>query len=224
MHIYLFDFDYLKLYLFKKIISYRDELTSIVSFCSIYPTTMARNKGGGSKHKKGKNTQQVETLLLRSDNTSDNEYYAHVIKPYGNGQFGVRLVVSDGDKLLSLTEKEYRGRLSGRMRKQKRRNFVNKDDFVLISKRDFEENKVDILHVYRPEGVRKLIKMGHLPDIERVGCGDVTETKTAFEFSDEVESTPTLKSVHIPSSSEPDEALTNVVDDADEWTVSIDDI
>ena len=132
MHIYLFDFDNLKLYLFKKIISYRDELPSIVSFCYIYPTTMARNKGGGSKHKKGKNTQQVETLLLRSENAADNEFYAHVIKPYGNGQFGVHLVVSDGDKLLSLTEKEYRGRLSGRMRKQKRRNFVNKDDFVLM--------------------------------------------------------------------------------------------
>ncbi len=91
---------------------------------------------------------------------------------------------------LALTPKEYRGRISGRMRKQKRRNFVNKDDFVLISKRDFEEDKVDILHVYRPEAMRKLVKMGHLPDIERVGCGDVKEATTAFEFSDEVEGAP----------------------------------
>jgi hypothetical protein len=33
-----------------------------------------------------------------------------------------------------------------------------------------------------------------------------------------------LNTVHLPSSSEPDEALANVVDDADAWTVSIDDI
>ena len=64
---------------------------------------MARNKGGGSKHKKGKSLGQVETLLLRSE--EDREFYAHVIKAYGNGQFGVRLVVSDANAQLALTPK-----------------------------------------------------------------------------------------------------------------------
>ena len=189
---------------------------------------MARNKGGGSKHKKGKNLGQVETLLLRSED--DREFYAHIIKVYGNGQFGVRLVVSDANAQLALTPKEYRGRISGRMRKQKRRNFVNKDDFVLISKRDFEEDKVDILHVYRPEAMRKLVKMGHLPDIERVGCGDVKETTTAFEFSDEVEGAPDLVgrtnadelAASGGGSALPTEQLQAPA--ADEWEVSIDDI
>lgn len=190
---------------------------------------MARNKGGGSKHKKGKSLGQVETLLLRSE--EDNEFYAHVIKAYGNGQFGVRLVVSDANAQLTLTPNEYRGRISGRMRKNKRRNFVNKDDFVLISKRDYEKDKVDILHVYRPEAMRKLVKMGHLPDIERVGCGDTKEATTAFEFSDEVEGAPNLVGggtdadgsvASAGGSTLPTEPLQAPA--ADEWEVSIDDI
>ena len=189
---------------------------------------MARNKGGGSKHKKGKSLGQVETLLLRSE--EDREFYAHVLKAYGNGQFGVRLVVSDANAQLTLTPKEYRGRISGRMRKQKRRNFVNKDDFVLISKRDFEEDKVDILHVYRPEAMRKLVKMGHLPDIERVGCGDVKEATTAFEFSDELgepsdsgDGSEAASHATAGSSALPADAAGQAPVE-DDWEVSIDDI
>lgn len=189
---------------------------------------MARNKGGGSKHKKGKSLGQVETLLLRSE--EDREFYAHVLKAYGNGQFGVRLVVSDANAQLTLTPKEYRGRISGRMRKQKRRNFVNKDDFVLISKRDFEEDKVDILHVYRPEAMRKLVKMGHLPDIERVGCGDVKEATTAFEFSDELgepsgsgDGSEAASHATAGGSALPADAAGQAPVE-DDWEVSIDDI
>lgn len=189
---------------------------------------MGKNKGGGSKHKRGKkNMIQNDTVLLRS--VEDNEYYAHVMKVYGNGQCGVQLVAADANQILALSDKEYRGRISGRMRRFKRRNFVNKDDFVLVAKRDYEEDKVDIIHVYRPEAVRKLVKMGHLPDIERVGCGDMETSTSAFEFSDEgatVETTvPTSGSEASNVSLAPAPApATFEAPPSNDWEVDIDEI
>ena len=193
---------------------------------------MVKNKGGGNRHKKSKNhIVQNDTIEFLSD--SHDEHYALVIKPYGNGQFGVNLVVSDANGKPVLTTKEYRGRLSGRMRKQKRRNFVRKDDFVLISKRSFEEDKVDIIHVYRPSDVRTLTKMGKIPDVERVGCmDDGTNFKSAFEFSDDVASsvntgtpndtTQVSANNGVPPKENRPTKQSN--DTTDEWEISIDDI
>ena len=76
--------------------------------------------------------------------------------------------------------------------------------------------------------MRKLVKMGHLPDVERVGCGDVKETTTAFEFSDEIEGAPDLVGggTNTDGSSASGGASTEPLQtpDADEWEVSIDDI
>ena len=190
---------------------------------------MGKNNGGGSKYKRGKkNVIQNDTVLLRS--VEDNEFYAHVMKVYGNGQCGVQLVAADANQILALSDKEYRGRISGRMRRFKRRNFVNKDDFVLVAKRDYEEDKVDIIHVYRPEAVRKLVKMGHLPDIERVGCGDMETSKSAFEFSDEGATGATAASTATTSGADASDAplvpapTTFEAPPSNDWEVDIDEI
>ena len=52
------------------------------------------------------------------------------------------------------------------MKRQKWRNFVAPNDYVLVSKRDFQaedNNKVDIIMKYSPEAMRKLRNMNEIP-------------------------------------------------------------
>lgn len=96
------------------------------------------------------------------------------------------LVCSDGETL-SLTTKEYRARVSGRMRKQKWRNFVRIGGLVLICKRDFQTNddKVDIVHVYKDDAVRKLVKMGEVPSVDNIDGDNGVELSDTVVFVDD---------------------------------------
>ena len=46
----------------------------------------------------------------------------------------------------------------------RKRKFVNMRDVVLISKRDFQDNKCDIIDVYDDSQVRKLKEMKEIPE------------------------------------------------------------
>lgn len=178
---------------------------------------MVKNTKGGSRHKQAKKSSVVynEKVVLRDE--SCDEHYAYVTKAYGNAQFGVHLVETNEDGLLALSEKEYRGRVSGRLRKKKFRNFVRANNLVLIAKRQFQTNdeKVDIIHVYKDDAVRKLVKMGHAPQIDNLNDGSddinqriVFSTETYTEESDEQSVTPLITQ---PNTGE-------------EWKVDVDDI
>ena len=127
-----------------------------------------RNRKGGSKYKKGaRGAPAEEKLILRKD--SDGELYAKVTKACGNGRFMVRLVhYRDQDPVLA--DVDVMGILPGRMRRRKWKHFVTVNDFVLIAQREFQSDnsKVDILHKYDPCSVRKLTKMGAVPDEDNV--------------------------------------------------------
>jgi len=51
--------------------------------------------------------------------------------------------------------------IRGKMRKKV---WVNQGDIVLISVRDFEDNRADIIHKYNAEEARSLKAAGDLPD------------------------------------------------------------
>lgn len=184
---------------------------------------MVRNLRGGSKHKKAKSGQPStsEKVVLRDE--SVGEYYAYVSKAYGSGHFGVHAVYSNEEGLLKLSEKEYQGRVSGRMRKQKYRNFVRPNDLVLISKREFQTNddKVDIIHVYKDNALHKLIRMGHVPQIENLKANDGDSINNTIIFSNEEhdeqeDKSTTPQDVHMTSGehSAPD----------NDWVIDLDDI
>lgn len=150
---------------------------------------MVKNSKGGSKHKRAKKTSalQTEKVVLREDDSL--EHYAYVKTAYGNGQFGVLLVCTNGDHMLGVSTKEYRGRIAGRMRKQKHRNFVRVGGLVLIAKRDFQtsDDKVDIVHVYKDDAVRKLIKMGEVPSVDNLNGANGVELTDTVIFADNVD-------------------------------------
>jgi translation initiation factor 1A len=89
------------------------------------------------------------SLILK---TYDHEYGV-VTKKLGNGRFSVRL---------NITNKEVNARVCGKFRtkKGKKNNWVEVDTVVLVGLRDFQDDIVDIVHVYTPEEVRQLKKEG----------------------------------------------------------------
>lgn len=181
---------------------------------------MPKNSKGGSRHKRAKkgNALQAEKLVTRED--TNLQHYAYVKKAYGNGQFGVLLVCTTADQSLGLSEKEYRGRVSGSMRKFKGRNFVRVGGLVLITMRDFQtyDDKVDIVHVYRDDGVRKLIKMGEVPCVENINGSDGAEITDSVLFTDDVD----IEGENTGSDSEEkgDATATGPSD----WKIDVDDI
>ena len=98
---------------------------------------MPKNVKGGSKHKKMKNNSNSDEitqndLILKSGKEQD---YGKVEKILGNGRFSLLC----NDKITRL------GIIRGNMRK---RNWVNMGSIVLYSIREYEKDKVDIIHVY----------------------------------------------------------------------------
>ena len=107
------------------------------------------NQKGGKKHKRGKKDYD-ETKILRVK--ENGQEYAQITSCKGNCRFDVKCC-SDGKERIAI--------LCGKMRK---RRFVNMRDIVLVSLRDFQDNKCDIIDTYDDNQVRKLKEMREIPE------------------------------------------------------------
>ena len=106
---------------------------------------MPKNVKGGNKHKKMKNNSNSDEitqndLILKSGKEQD---YGKIEKILGNGRFNLLC----NDKITRL------GIIRGKMRK---RNWVNMGSIVLYSIREYEKDKVDIIHVYSSSVLKML--------------------------------------------------------------------
>jgi translation initiation factor 1A len=114
------------------------------------------------------------SLILK---TSDHEYGV-ITKKLGNGRFAVKL---------NITNKEVNARVCGkfRHRKAKKANWVDIDSVVLVGLREFQDDIVDIVHVYTPEEVRQLKRDGEY--ITETGTREVDDIKDnedlGFDFN-----------------------------------------
>jgi len=106
------------------------------------------NKKGGKKHKKGGKKNLYNSKLLLK--TEDDMRYGKVTKVLGNCRFSVLL--EDGSEKLGI--------LAGKLRK---RAWVNNNSIILVSNRDFQDNKCDILHVYSDTDISQLKKIDGFP-------------------------------------------------------------
>tara|TARA_B100001094_G_scaffold324150_1_gene376258 strand:+ start:232 stop:681 length:450 start_codon:yes stop_codon:yes gene_type:complete len=106
------------------------------------------NKKGGKKHKRGKKAYSESKALRMKE---DGQEYAQITACKGNCRFGV--MCFDGKERMAI--------MCGAMKK---RNFVNMNDVVLVSLRDFQDNKCDIIDKYDENQVRKLKEEGHVPN------------------------------------------------------------
>ena len=81
---------------------------------------------------------------------SEGQEYAKVTTLLGNRR--VTLACMDGKQRL--------GRIRGNMKKK--RIFINKNDYVLVGLRDFQDDKADVLDKYTQQEVNRLIKLGEI--------------------------------------------------------------
>ncbi len=132
---------------------------------------MTKNTKGGKGFKKGKKTRgddgevSTKALILKQD----GEEYATVTKLLGS----CRLTCSCHDGI------ERIGIIRGKLVK---RVWITVGDIVLVSIRDFQDNKCDIIHKYNPNEVKELIKNKYIINIK-----PLTENKEDTNKNIEVE-------------------------------------
>ncbi|KAJ1952081.1 Translation initiation factor 1A [Linderina pennispora] len=126
---------------------------------------MPKNKGkGGKNRRRGKNDTENEKreLVFREE----GQEYAQVVKMLGSGR--VEALGFDGTKRLA--------HIRGKMRKKV---WINQGDIVLISLRDFQDDKADVIMKYSADEARALKQYGELPENAKIN-----ETE-AFEAEDD---------------------------------------
>ena len=121
------------------------------------PTTVASHISS-TKHA----TQVCHTLVRHVCSHHDHcalfvagQEYSQVIKMLGNGR--CECFCFDGVTRL--------GHIRGKMRKKV---WITAGDIVLVAKRDFQDEKVDIVHKYTADEARNLKQYGELPETARI--------------------------------------------------------
>lgn len=126
---------------------------------------MVKNKKGGNKakRKKNKNPEEFSKQLLLKE---DSQFYGKVTNILGNCRF----------EIIDSTNKTYLGILRGNMKKKV---WIHKDNIVLCSTREYEDDKVDIFHKYTDGEVHQLVKS---KEIEcKFTISDINESETQID-------------------------------------------
>ena len=102
--------------------------------------------------KSKKNKGSVKEVKIRElEYKDDLQEYAKVIKLLGSRRIIVKL--PDMTEVMVI--------IGGSLKKK--RVFIGIDDTILVSRRDFQEGKMDAIHKYTPDEVKKLIQYDEIP-------------------------------------------------------------
>lgn len=128
---------------------------------------MGKNKLGGKKHKKSKNSTPQRKMVY----PDSEQQYALVLRMLGMG----KLEAETQDK------KKYICSIRGTMRK---RIWISEGDLILVTLRDFEQTKrtADVIHRYTPEE-HFFLKNKGIVNFETVEEKEVNESEL-FVFDD----------------------------------------
>ncbi|KAI0908374.1 hypothetical protein F4823DRAFT_599524 [Ustulina deusta] len=139
---------------------------------------MPKNKGkGGKNRRRGKNESDKEKRELVFK--EEGQEYAQVVKMLGSGRLSCSCF--DGQTRLA--------HIRGKLRKKV---WINNGDIILLSLRDYQDDKGDVLIKYTADEARSLKQYGELPESARInetdtyGPGD--EGECNFDFADDQDS------------------------------------
>lgn len=134
---------------------------------------MNNAKIGGKKTRRCKSSTTQRTIITPIAKTPDGQMYAKTIKLLGDKR--ILVLLSNGKEIMAIIP----GKLKGK------NNWIHLNTFVLIQKRDFQKDKVDVVYVYSNNQVKYLQKIGELEEfkIEETEEGEVAFTTE--ENSDE---------------------------------------
>ncbi|CAO3686978.1 unnamed protein product [Umbelopsis ramanniana] len=139
---------------------------------------MPKNKGkGGKNRRRGKNENENDKRELVFK--EEGQEYAQVTKMLGNGRLEAQCF--DGTKRLA--------HIRGKMRKKV---WINQGDIILLSLREYQDEKADVIQKYTADEARNLKAYGELPDTAKINETDTfgpEEDDIDFDFDiDEVSS------------------------------------
>lgn len=150
---------------------------------------MPNKKGkGGKKAKRGKHENVSKREMIFKEESG--QAYAIIEKMLGNGRVYLSYFMNDEED--NMRKYDALGIIRGSMKK---RVWISPNDIVLISIRDFEKEKVDILHKYENDEVHTLVNIKEIPNnIFRINSNEDTSDNTIINsepdevlFTDEVE-------------------------------------
>lgn len=146
--------------------SFRDSLQRLPFLCIIANSHAIQ---GGKNRRRGKNENDNEKRELTFK--EEGQEYAQVLKMLGNGR--LEALCFDGEKRLA--------HIRGKLRKKV---WINQGDIILLSLRDYQDEKGDVILKYSADEARSLKAYGELPEsakinetdtyvflLLRVGCG-----------------------------------------------------
>ncbi|KAI0300763.1 hypothetical protein BC826DRAFT_905321 [Russula brevipes] len=133
---------------------------------------------GGKNRRRGKNENDDDKreLVFRED----GQEYAQVIKMLGNGR--LEAMCFDGEKRLA--------HIRGKMRKKV---WINQGDIILLSLREFQDGKADVIVKYTADEARNYADLtqvkayGELPENAKINETDAfgeEDGECTFEFGD----------------------------------------
>ena len=157
---------------------------------------MTKNTIGGKGHKRAKK-QIIDVKNIPLKNSQEETDYAIVTTILGNGRMRV-MCLSD--------KKERLGHIRGTLYKK---TWIAKDDVVLISIRDFQNDRCDILFKYSSDEIRTLVKNGEIDKDYNSNSNIENKDEDDLVFIEDADN---------KSNSNPNE------DDQDESSLDIDDI
>lgn len=132
---------------------------------------MVKKAGGGNKHKKKKN--HIQTVVERELEFKDEgQEYAQVVKLLGNCRLEAQCF--DGKTRL--------GHIRGMLTKKK--IWITPNDVILVSLREFEDKKCDVLLKYTPKEIKNLKILGEIPDTV-VEQNEEKDEDIGFDFEEE---------------------------------------
>jgi len=135
---------------------------------------MPKNKGkGGKNRRRGKNEGETKRELVFKE---DGQEYAQVLRMLGNGRLEAQLFDDQRRNVLA--------HIRGKLRKKV---WVNQGDIILLSLRDFQVDKADVLLRYTPDEARQLKSYGELPESAKINESAIGEDgeddELGYEFA-----------------------------------------
>jgi translation initiation factor 1A len=112
---------------------------------------------GGKNRRRGKNENDNEKRELTFK--EEGQEYAQVVKMLGNGR--LEALCFDGEKRLA--------HIRGKLRKKV---WINQGDIILLSLRDYQDEKGDVILKYSADEARSLKAYGELPESAKINETD----------------------------------------------------
>jgi len=138
---------------------------------------MPKNKGkGGKNRRRGKNESDKDKRELVFK--EDGQEYAQVVRMLGNGRLEARAF--DDANTMRLVH------IRGKLRKKV---WINNGDIILLSLREFQDEKGDVIMKYSADEARNLKAYGELPANAKINetdlMGEVGDDDANFEFDED---------------------------------------